>query len=128
MIEAYSHSKHFDFLSKWLSHYGIPAPDKRFFSADGLVVDNCAIGFLFKTTNSKTAYIDNIAADPSVSKEKRDGALHELISELERLAKAGGFLLITVLANLSTMRERFSSHGFFKSGEFGLYFKHLGDN
>ena len=124
MIEPYVHEDHIARLDKWLTLHRLRVPDKRLFSDCGYVVDNIAIGFLFKT-NSKQAYIDHVAADPTAKKEARDAALNKLFEHLENIARREGFLMITALAQLPSMKRRFECHGFQTYGEYCLYYKVL---
>ena len=78
-------------------------------------------------TNSRQAYIDHVAADPDATREKRGTALNHLIGRLEEKAKENKVLLVTALAKLPAMRRRFDGHGYTCYGDYGLYFKVLGD-
>lgn len=126
-IDPYNHETHFPLLTDWLSRYGIKVPPRELFSDLGVVVDGCALGFLFEGGNSKTAYIDHVAADPGVTPAKRGLALDELFSYLEGAALRDGYVLVTALAQLPTMRKRFESRGYTRHGEYGLYFKLLNE-
>lgn len=125
MIEPYDHGEHVARLNKWLSMHGLRVPDRRLFSDCGFIVDKVAIGFLFKT-NSKQAYIDHVAADPNASSDIRSAALTKLFFYLEELARKDGFLMVTALAQLPSMKRRFEAHGFSAYGDFSLYYKVIG--
>lgn len=127
IIDHYIHEKHFPLLADWLSRYGIKVPPRELFSDLGVVVDGCAIGFLFKGGNSKTAYIDHVAADPGIEPGRRGNALDELFAYLEGSARRDGYVMVTALASLPTMRRRFEGRGYTRHGEYGLYFKLLNE-
>lgn len=125
MIVPYSHAMHYNMLKSWLLFRNIPVPEKEMFSDLGFCVDGTAIGFLF-LTNSKQAYIDNIAANPEKSETQRDKCLNVLINILEAAAKDNGYKLISVLANLPTMKKRFAWRGFRKHNDYSLFYKFIG--
>ena len=124
MITPYTHEKHYEPLKKWLAHRGIKIPPRAMFSDFGYCVNDTAIGFLFKT-NSRQAFIDNIAANPEKSKPERDLALRALYKELEDEARRCGYLLVTTLSNLETMKSRFENTGYRPFGTVTLFFKSL---
>jgi hypothetical protein len=126
MIRAFDMERDYDTLCGWLNHHRIADPDPHFFSDCGFVVDEKAIGFLFKT-NSKSCYIDHVAADPAATPADRQLALLKLFRHLEETAKADGFDMITALAKLSAMKQHFEGRQFKPFGDFTLYFKFLGD-
>jgi hypothetical protein len=125
MIESYSNHKHYSMLVSWLKARGIAEPNASLFSNYGLVVDGIALGFLFKT-NSKQAYIDQIATDPNSDPKGRDFALKVLIEELCSEAKQKGFKVITILASLDKMKTRLTELKFTRIGDYTLYFKNMG--
>lgn len=112
-------------LTHWLGSRGVAVPQRELFSDLGFVVDECAIGFLFKT-ESKQAYIDHIAADPDSDTAARSEALDTLFLELEKKARELGYLMVTVLASLPVMKRRFLTHGYEAHGEYTLFYKYIG--
>lgn len=122
MIVPYAHEEHYQMLGHWLAHRGIPVPDKDMFSTFGYCVDDIAIGFLF-FTNSKQAYIDNIAVDPTKDHWTRDNCIVFLLHALEQAAVDHGCKLVTVLGNLPTMKKRFEKLAFKPHGDYTLYAK-----
>lgn len=125
MIVPYSHTMHYDMLKSWLSSRGVDIPEKKMFSDHGYCVDNTAIGFIF-FTNSKQAYIDNIAANPEKTEQQRDKCINALINTLETAAKENGYEMISVLANIPTMKKRFAWRGFRKHNDYSLFYKFIG--
>lgn len=124
MVTKYNTSDHKQILDAWLVKWNIPKSDDRLLSDYGLVIDDCVIGFLYATP-SKQFYIDRVIADPDSGKQKRDNALDILFSELEKTAKDSGAVVITVLANKQSMRNRFIDRSYINFGEYGLYYKEL---
>lgn len=125
MIEVYSHDKHLPILGRWLSNWGITPPPRALFSDIGFVANGIAMGFLF-TTNSATAYIDHMAADPNSSAEARDIAITDLFNHLEVVADSSGHKFLTVMSRIPAMRDRVTSLGFTQDKEYMLYYKILG--
>jgi len=125
MIVPYSHTQHYELLKGWLASKGMGIPEKDMFSDLGFCVDNTAIGFLF-LTNSKQAYIDNIAASPEKTEAQRDKCINALINVLESAALENGCKMISVLANIPTMKKRFAWRGFKKHNDYSLFYKFIG--
>lgn len=125
MITPYSHTMHYEMLKTWLTVRSMPTPEKDMFSDLGFCVDNTAIGFLF-LTNSKQAYIDNIAANPEKSVNQRDRCINALINTLEAAARENGYKVVSVLANIPTMKKRFAWRGFRKHDDYSLFYKFIG--
>lgn len=125
MIERYTHDKHYDMVKQWLFFRGMGVPEKDMFSSYGLCVNNAAIGFLF-LTNSKQAYIDNIAANPEKTEAERDHSLTTLIKALELAAIEKGSTFVSVLANIPTMKKRFVWSGYKKHNDYSLFYKNIG--
>lgn len=71
----------------------------------GYIEDGVAAGFLF-TTNSSTAFIEHLIANPLVSSEIRDIALDEIVTVIANHAWELGFSnLIGVTSNQSVVRR-----------------------
>lgn len=127
MIEKYSHDKHYDKLVDWLARRGMAKPDPEFLSDVGFCIEGNAIGFLYKT-NSKAAYFDNVAANPTIEKEDRDRALNILFRIIEERAKEAGYKVIFATTSLPSVMERLSDHGYNGHQLVKLFFKILGRN
>lgn len=127
-IEAYNQEKHSPLLVEWLKARNMPVPDWRLLSADtGLCVDGIAIGFLVMPRSGLQAYIDHVAADHTVGPTRRDEALKLLLDALCAWAMKEGYLCVTILGHLPSMRRRLTGTGWRYHGEYGLYFKAGGD-
>jgi hypothetical protein len=90
----------------------------------GFVVDGVALGFLCKT-NSKIAYIDQVATKPGLPEPPREKALRTLLQVLEAEAKRCGFWMVAAMAGSANMQNRFTSHGFSPEGHYTLVTKSL---
>lgn len=123
-VTKYNTELHKNLLDQWLYRWNLSLSDDRLLSDIGLVVDSCVLGFLYSTP-SKQFYIDRVISDPSISKEKRNKALSTLFTELEKIAKERGAIIVTALADMDSMRNRFLEHSYNHFGEFGLYYKEL---
>lgn len=124
-IQIYNNSDHYEMLCHWFIKRDLPIPKKEMLSDLGLVVNNTAIGFLFKT-NSKTAYIDNIVTNPSMLSLERDNALKILLGDLILAAKKAEYSIITMLSNTPDMDNRLFKLGFSNFGIYSLYYKNIG--
>ena len=125
MIEAYEHKKHAFVLQAWLTHWGITIPPVELFSDIGFIVNDVAIGFLF-TTNSGTAYIDHVCADPRASEMARDSALDDLLNHLGTVSQSMGYKFLTIITRIQALKDRLSYLGFVPEKEYMLYYKILG--
>ncbi len=125
MIEAYKQDEHLPILGRWLANWGITPPPKALFSDIGFCANGIAMGFLF-TTNSGSAYIDHIAADPNSAPEARDIALKDLFAHLEAVAESMGYKFLTIMTRIPTMRDRVTSLGFIPGNEYMIYYKIIG--
>lgn len=121
-VTRYKHDEHYEKLKGWLTAKGLDTPTRDLFSDLGFCVNGIAIGFLFRTQGGQ-AEIDHVAADPEASPEDRKKALSMLYDLLIREAKDAGYKLITGLASLPAMKERFEAKGFSPYGDFTLYYK-----
>lgn len=126
VVEMYDHKRHAGVISKWLKAKNLTLPDERLLSPHGIIMNATAIGFLVKT-DSKVAYIDHVATNPQATKEYRKESLDFLFKFLENEARRCGYLMVQALASLPIMRSRFENSEYSHYGEFGLYYKVLGE-
>lgn len=123
-VEVYSHERHYRLLENWLCAYGLQIPHPSLFSDIGFVVDGIAIGFLFPTP-SKQAYMDHVATDPYSNPRDRNLALNALFKNIETEATKRGFWMITALAKLPVMKQRFLHHQYEPYGDYTLFYRTL---
>ncbi len=121
MIVPYSHNEHYETVKGWLAQKDIRISPKSMFSDIGFVVDNVAVGFLY-LTNSGKSFIDQIAADPLVSKETRSTALDILINALSARAAEEGAQTVQTFIN-EPLVGRFLKHGYTACGEYTFLIK-----
>lgn len=78
----------------------------------GLVVDNCAMGFLYQT-DSSLCFIENYVANPEKKDtEERNLALDKLTEELAAVAKRMGYKYLWSHTACPAIVERAKKHGF----------------
>jgi hypothetical protein len=123
-IELYNHDTHYSTLCTWLADKAIPKPNPAFLSSIGLVIDHCAIGFLFMT-NSKLCIIDCISADPKISKERRSQALNYLLKTLEEIASEQGYKIVQMWTALPKMKDRLISLDYIDRGPHTIFTKEV---
>lgn len=126
MISEFDMQKHGGMLRRWLDAYGIEMPPEDVLAGKGIVVDDTAMGFLFRDERARRGYLDNIIANPLAMPEERDLGLRALTRVLTAHAEMMGLRFVTVLANVRNMRRRFQDLGFRHHADFGLYYKELG--
>lgn len=124
-IQFYDVGRHHDSLCAWMRAHKLPEPEPHILSDVGLIINNCAIGFLFKT-NSKTCYIDNIVTNPLKKSGERHEALNMLLKNLDWMARKSGFEVITILTNTPEMDKRVGELGYKNHGAFSLFGKETG--
>lgn len=125
-LELYSDNRHYETLCNWMNRHDLGSPEKEMLSDFGLVINDTAMGFLFKT-NSKTCYVDNIVTNPSKSSDERNDALNLLIKNIEFFARKSGFKLVTILTNTGNMDKRVFAMGYRSYGAYSLFYKKLGE-
>ncbi len=125
MIENFSYEEHLPILGRWLAHWGILPPPRHLFSDLGFVVHGVAIGFLF-TTNSGSAYIDHIVANPNATVIARDAALNDLFNHLMVVAESKGCGFLTAMTRIPKMKSRIESIGFTSDKDYTVFYKILG--
>lgn len=126
-IERYQHKKHGLVVRSWLASRGIPMPAEELLFDTGFIVDWKAVGFLCKT-NSKTAYIDQVATRPGLPTVEKEQLLSKLFERLEMEARRCGFKHLLALAGSKNMGLRFIKRGFFPAGSYTLVLKELNLN
>ena len=84
----------------------------------GLIVDECAAGFLY-ATDSNIAWLEWVVADKFAEKLKRSRAIDALIYELCEAARIQGFKLIFTSVKHDRLEKRYLNQGFNK-GDTGV--------
>lgn len=125
MIEPFSIDKHYDMMSMWLHGHGIPIPCSVDIPKLGFVIDDIAMGFLI-LNNSNQCAIDQVVSNPKTENSERDAALLTLFAHMEKEAVKYGYKVITALAKMPTMKDRFSRLKYEPEGDYTLYYKQLG--
>lgn len=126
MIRRFDIQKDGALLSRWLDAYRLAPLTEEVLRGVGIVVDDVAMAFLFHDPVSRRGYLDNFIANPMADKTERDIGVRAVTRVLTAHAEMLGIRLLTVLANIPTMRRRFQELGFCHHADFGLYYKELG--
>ncbi len=100
-IERWDPEFHLPLLSKWMvARGGSPeVGDARMYPPTGLVVDDCAAGFLFLTNAPLFGYLDSFITNPDAPGERRYKAMKLLFEVLIEEADSAG---VRLLAGVST--------------------------
>lgn len=125
-IQFYDHGRHYKKLCDWMQRHDLGNPKPELMSDLGLVINDTAIGFLFKT-NSKMALIDNLVTNITKTAEQRHEALNILLKNLDCMAKRSGFLAIQILCDTKDMDKRLFDLGYRSHGAYSLFYKETGE-
>lgn len=109
-----------------MKRHDLAEPNKDLMSDVGLLINDAAMGFLFKT-NSKVCFIDNLVTNKAKTSEERHNALNILLKNLDWMAKKSGFKAIQVLCDTPNMDKRLFELGYKSHGAWTLFFKLTGE-
>ena len=98
-------------VCSWWKAHSWPLIPIEMLPTTGVIVDDVAAGFLYKT-DSKIAWIEFIVTDPVSDKAHRSEALDKLISSLSEEAKSDGYALIFTSVEHPKLLARNQEHGF----------------
>lgn len=101
----------YSMLCSWWNTHKFPPPPEAIFPQVGVIIDECAAGFLYQT-DSAIAWVEWIVVDPVCDKIKRRQALDLLIDELSALAKNKGFKVIFTSVEHEGLMDRLKTKGF----------------
>lgn len=98
-------------VNSWLEERKLPILYETFLPVTGFLVENTAVGFLYKT-DSSLCWMEWIVTNPKSEKEARDVALDLVIESLLLEAKAWGAKAVFTSLNHPKLMERYKKHGF----------------
>lgn len=107
MIARWDPEKHMSLLGSWLRARGQAdgAGWAEMYPPFGLVVDDIAIGFLYRTDAAHIAWLDGVVTDPASTKEQRAEALSKLIPALYAEADRQGIRLVFATTSAPSLVE-----------------------
>lgn len=115
---------HYGMISKWWKAHGMEAPKIHELPELGLIADDIAAGFLYKT-DSSVCMIEALIANPEKPTGVRNEALDLVVTELCREAREMGFKKIYGFTRLESVLDRAVSHDFKSGGIWHLIAKEL---
>lgn len=101
----------YSLISSWWKDHEWPSIPLTFLPKTGIIVDDCAVGFLY-CTDSKICLLEFVLVDPNADKVRRRTALDVLINEASELAKELGFEAIFASLSHKGLIARYEKHGF----------------
>lgn len=110
MTRRYTKEDYVKLCEWWKGWDWQPVPEKHLPEL-GVVADECVAGFLY-FKDSPIAWVEWVVSDPTVEKEVRRKALHEVLEEISKLAKENGALVLYTSTNKASYEETLKSHGF----------------
>ena len=123
----YSHSKHGAMVAKWLKARGMQMPAEDLIYDTGFVIHESAVAFLCKT-NSKTAFIDQLAVRPGLLPFIKAGLIKAVIKRVEEEAKALGYSQVAAFPSVMTnLGGRLIELGYAPHGSHQLFSKSLSE-
>lgn len=99
----FDHKKHMPLIRSWYEKRGITPPEARKLPTLGFVVDNKVAGWLYQT-DSTTALIDAVIADPDSLPKARRLALRRLAGVLTDTALSMGYTDVIFTSSSPTIQ------------------------
>jgi hypothetical protein len=101
-------------INGWLEARGWPVLTESVLPRTGFIVDETAVGFLYKT-DSSLCWMEWLVTNPSAPSEHRDKALDGVIEHLTSEAKMWGARAVFTSVSDAGLIERYKKHGFHES-------------
>lgn len=101
----------YEVLKTWWEARGMDYIPERFLSGFGVMVENVASGFIYKT-DSCMAIIENFISNPNTPKEIRDQAIDQIIQLLLDYAATQGIESLVAFSDLPVIIERAKKFSF----------------
>ena len=101
----------YEMVCSWWSGHDWPSIPLTFLPTTGIIVDDCAAGFIY-STDSKICWLEFIVVDPKSDKTYRREALNTLMNEAAKIAKEMGHSAIFTSASHEGLIERYKNNGF----------------
>ena len=98
-------------ICSWWERHGWPSIPLDFLPKTGIIVDDCAAGFIY-STDSSVCLLEFVVVDPRIEKTKRRLALDCLLCEVEKIAKNQGFKIIFTSVSHKGLIERYKTNGY----------------
>ncbi len=110
-VEPFDPARHYDAFCAWTRWYQMTPLALPFLPATGFVVAGVAMGFLYKT-DSKMAWIENLAANPVLPRGQRTEGLDVVVAAVIDEARRQGFEVLIGYTNVQAVIDRALTHGF----------------
>ena len=110
-VERFQPERHYPPFCAWTRWYEIAPLPLQFLPQSGFVVEDVAMGFLYRT-DSKLALIENLSANPMLPRETRTLGLDAVVAAIAEEARALGFEVLVGYTNVNAVIERALRHGF----------------
>lgn len=101
----------YEMVCSWWNGHDWPSIPLTFLPTTGIIVDNCAVGFIY-STDSKICWLEFIVVDPKSDKTHRREALNILINEAAKIAKEMGHSAIFTSTSHEGLIERYKNNKF----------------
>lgn len=98
-------------LDGWWSAQGWPPVAIELLPQTGVIVDECAAGFLYKT-DSRFALLELVVGDPAVDKERRQAAVDKVVDCLTFMAGEAGYTAIFATIRHPRLQKAYEKAGF----------------
>lgn len=94
--ERFDYDRHAPLIAEWQRARGLTdhIGPRELYPNFGLIVDDCIVGFLYRTDAPGVGYLDGVIADPYADVEKRRVALDVLCAALVRAADEAGIVML----------------------------------
>ncbi len=98
-------------VNSWLIQRELPTFQDHFLPKTGFIIENTAVGFLYKT-DSSFCWLEWVVTNPKANSTDRNKALDLIVSKLLEEAKSSGFKIVFTSLQDTGLIERYSKHGF----------------
>jgi hypothetical protein len=103
----------YEMFRSWWEGWGWTPPPKDFLPNIGVVVNECAAGFLY-VSNSKVCWVDWIISDKNYRGEDRDEIINMVLASLEEISKDYDAKFLYSLIKHEKLMEKYESMGYVK--------------
>lgn len=96
------------------------------FSDTGFIVPGIAAGFVYFSSNSKRAYIEDFITNPKSSKDDRNNALDLIANQIESICRQHKVKYIVATTNVKAIIVRAINHGYLTDNKtFHMLYKEI---
>jgi hypothetical protein len=110
-VERFQPELHYASFCKWTRWYEMTPLPLQFLPQSGFVVENVAMGFMYRT-DSKMALIENLTANPMVPRVTATQGLDAVVEAIAAEGRSLGFEVLIGYTNVAAVIQRALRHGF----------------